>query len=451
MKKVVILIITIVIILLGIGGGLYYYKYQEKPTKVNKPKIQEVEGMVFYVNDNEITLRDNKGQFYQISKTDEQDISAGNIIKIKYENKLTNNNIKSINIEAIEKESIPDAWNDQGIFKDYYQVAFEKLKTLTIEEKIGQLMLVRVPDDNQINAIKDYHLGGYLLFGQDTKNQTKNSLKSKIENYQNASSIPMIIAVDEEGGKVNRISTNPNLRPTKFLSPQEIYKNSGFEGITSTVKEMSDLLSSLTVNVDLAPVADVSINPEDFIYARAFGQDAENTAKYIETVLDAGKDGNVSYVLKHFPGYGNNRDTHTQYSIDNRSLEEFEQSDFLPFKAGIDKGAEAIMVNHNIVTVFDKENPASLSWLVHKQAIDNLGFSGILMTDDLDMAAIKENEENFVVKSIIAGNQLLILSDYEKATQEIKTALENKEISQDLIDYDVFKILSWKYFKGLIK
>ena len=319
------------------------------------------------------------------------------------------------------------------------------------DEKIGQLLLVRVPETNQIEDIAKYNFGGYILFGRDTQNETKESLSYKIQSYQDSSKIPMIIAVDEEGGTVVRISNNPNLRSERFPSPQQLYQSGGYDKIESTTLEMNELLSSLGINVNLAPVADVSTDPSDFIYDRSFGRDASETSTFIQTVIKASKQSSVSYVLKHFPGYGNNKDTHTGISIDERSLEQFESVDFLPFQAGIEEGAEAILVSHNIISQVEENTPASLSLNIHNILRDDLKFTGVIMTDDLDMGAIKYYvDESPAVKAILAGNDMLITTDYEQAYNDIKNAINEGTITQENIDHSVFRIIAWKYYKGLL-
>src|SRR5699024_4347972 len=121
------------------------------------------------------------------------------------------------------------------------------------------------------------------------------------------------------------------------------------------------LLTSLGLNLNLAPVADVSTDPSDFIYDRTIGRDAQTTAEYIRASVETYLENGLACTLKHFPGYGNNGDTHTGLVYDNRPMETFETSDFLPFKAGIEAGAQCVLVSHNVVTCMDPDVPASLS------------------------------------------------------------------------------------------
>ena len=355
-----------------------------------------------------------------------------NIKEEKYEK------TKQVNLESKE------------LFEDYYNKANELLNTMTIDEKIAQLFLVRVPD-NSLEEVKKYQFGGYILFGKDTKNLTKDELKNKIASWQNVSKIPLLIAVDEEGGTVVRISNNKNLRETKFKSSQELYNEGGFDLIKEDTKEKNNLLYELGINVNLAPVADISTNPDDYMYKRSFGKDYTKTKEYIKTVIRASKDTNVSNVLKHFPGYGNNVDTHTGVAIDNRTLDEFRNNDFVPFIQGINDGAEAILVSHNIIENIENV-PASLSKNVHNILKNELKFSGVIMTDDLAMSGITKNiTESPSVMALKAGNDLIIITDYLTGINDIKSSLNNNEINEDLINKAVLKIIAWKYYKGLIK
>lgn len=462
-KKIIIELIIIVILGLGI---FFLYKERDliKPKKEEKQvkkvekevKPKELAGFIYEDNDSSFTLKTTQG-FYTISKDNIvlDNISLANNIVISYEGSLdSSQDIQDITIKEIKPlslESLPASWQDEGLFKDYYDQAYQKLKTLSLDEKIGQLFLVRVPESNQTEALTNYHLGGYILFGRDTKGQTQTSLSNTISKYQQASTIPLIIATDEEGGTVTRISNNSNLRSSKFASPRNIYKQSGWDGIKNTMGEMNNLLAELGINVNLAPVADVSNDPTDFIYERAFGGDANQTAEYIKVVLENSKGTSVSNVLKHFPGYGNNKDTHTGISLDERSLDNFWNNDLIPFKTGIENKAEAIMVSHNIIKAVDEQKPASLSLAIHKLARKDLNFGGVLMTDDLDMDAISVYANvSAVTNAILADNDMLIISDYEQAMADVKQAINDNVLNENIINYHAFKVLAWKYYKGLL-
>ena len=337
-----------------------------------------------------------------------------------------------------------------NLLEPYYERAKQKLQTLTQEEKIGQIFLCRYPEKNAIEDMQTYKLGGYLWFEKDFKNKTEDQIKEEISNLQKASNIPLLIAIDEEGGKVVRASSNTNLRTEKFKSPSDLYKEGGYERIKQDTIEKSKFLSNLGINLNLAPVVDVTTNPLDYMYQRSLGEDTEKTSDYAKTVIEASREGTVSYTLKHFPGYGNNSDTHKGSSKDTKSYEEIEKIDLPPFKAGIKAGAEAVLVSHNIVESIDAENPASLSPKINKILRENLNFKGIIITDDLYMGAVSEDSEA-VIKSVQAGNDIIIVTDYKKSIEDIQKAIENGTISLEKIDKMVTQILAWKYYKGLMQ
>lgn len=352
-------------------------------------------------------------------------------------------------VEKSEKEDleVKEEFN-YGIFNDYYNLALKKVSGMTKEEKVGQMIFARLPQSNVKEVINNYHVGGFILFGIDFKNKTKKQVIDEINSYQKNSDIPLLMGVDEEGGSVVRISSNPNLYPNRFESPMNIYNKSGIDGIIEDINEKSKLLKSLGLNVNLAPVADVSTNKNDFIYDRTLGRDSDEVSEYIKKVVKTYNDNNMGSCLKHFPGYGNNVDTHTGIAIDNRSINEFEEDDFLPFIAGIEEGVPSILVSHNIVKSID-DKPASLSKKVHEILRDDLSFTGVIMTDDLAMDAITMYSDDPYIETVNAGNDLLITTDYEKTYNSIINGINNGSINMDTIDNSVVRIIAWKYKLGL--
>ena len=369
---------------------------------------------------------------------------------------LENNNSKEENQEP-EQEETPEPEQEetleQDIFEKYYIQAEALIENMTIEEKVGQMFLVRFPERGEIEEIENYKPGGYILFGRDFKNETKASITNKLAQCQESSQIPLILGVDEEGGTVVRVSNYKAFRKSKFLSPQDLFKKGGLDAIIKDSTEKTTLLKSLGLNMNLAPVADVSTNSSDFIYKRAYGKNAEETAKYVSEVIKTMNNDGIISTMKHFPGYGNNIDTHTGIAIDERPYETFETSDFLPFKSGIDVGAPTILVSHNIVKSMDENNPASLSTKIHSILRYDLGFSGIIMTDDLAMDAVKTYTENgeAAVQAVLAGNDMIISSDFKTQRQEVLNAISEGKIDEELIDMAVRRILACKYAYGIIK
>lgn len=337
--------------------------------------------------------------------------------------------------------------------EEYYErLARDLMDTMTVEEKAGQMFFVRCRKDTAIEDLGRYHLGGYILFAADVEGNTKESLKSTIQGYQDASKIGLLIGVDEEGGSVIRVSKYPEFRAAPFRSPQSLYKEGGFELISDDTREKAELLKSLGFNVNLAPVCDVSTDPSDYIYKRTFGKGAEETAEYVKTVVGAMNGNKIGCALKHFPGYGSNADTHKGIAVDDRSYDSFATSDFIPFQAGIEAGAGSVLVSHNIVNCMDETLPASLSPAVHDILRNDLGFDGIIMTDDLMMDAIKEyiGDETSAVLAIHAGNDLILATDFDIQIPAVLAAVESGEITEERIDESVLKILVWKLRLGII-
>lgn len=326
------------------------------------------------------------------------------------------------------------------------------LEEMTLEEKVGQLFFVRCPETEAAQKAADYHLGGYLLFGRDFAGKTEEEVIQTIQSYQDAVELPLLIGVDEEGGTVNRVSSNPNLRAVPFWSPQALYAEGGFDLIESDTVEKCSLLKRLGINVNFAPVCDVSQNPEDFIYARSFGRDGSETAAYVQLVVETMTQEGIASVLKHFPGYGSNVDTHTGIAYDDRPYETFQTTDFLPFQAGIDSGAGIVLVSHNIVNCMDSQSPASLSPEVHRILREELHFDGLIITDDLAMDGVRDfaADEQTAVLAVAAGNDLLCCTDFETQIPAVLEAVEEGTLSEERIDQSVLRILMYKISLGLL-
>ncbi len=326
------------------------------------------------------------------------------------------------------------------------------LSSMSLEEKIGQMFFTRCPQDGA-SEMASYQFGGYILFGRDFDGYTADEIRANIQSYQDAAKIPLLIGVDEEGGTVVRISSNPNLCDEPFWSPRKLYSTGGMKSVLYAESNKLQLFSDLGINVNFAPVCDISTDPDDFIYDRSLGEDPATTGEYVRQVVELYREDGKGTVLKHFPGYGNNPDTHTGVAVDERSLESFYSSDFIPFQAGIDAGAGCILVAHNIVTCVDSDAPASLSKAWHDILRDDLDFDGCIITDDLSMNAVQEycGVGCAAVQAIQAGNDLLCCTDYQDQYPAVLEAVENGEISEARIDESVRRVLRWKRQLGLLE
>ena len=328
------------------------------------------------------------------------------------------------------------------------KVIEDRLAAMTLEEKVGQLFWARVPSNHQIEDLQSYHLSGYILFGRDFEGRSLEDIKALTKAYQAAAKIPLLIGSDEEGGTVTRISS---ILETPFQSPMALYHQGGMEAVLSDTKQKSELLKSVGINAGLFPVADLARNQSAFIYDRTIGQDAQTTASYVQQIVEELKKSKVGSTLKHFPGYGDNGDSHTAIIQDNRSLDELRQADFLPFRAGIDAGAGSVLVSHNILSKIDTV-PSSISPKITDLLRKELHFKGVIMTDDLDMAGLANfvSQEEAAFQVIVAGNDLILGSSYQTQISYLLKKISSGELTEERIDESVRRILTWKYDLGLL-
>lgn len=354
--------------------------------------------------------------------------------------------------EALEETEPPVETQAPISTESYDERAQEILDTMSTEEKVGQMFIARCPESNGAADAASYNLGGYILFASDFDGQTKDSVSANIQSYQDSAKIDMLIGVDEEGGNIVRISKYSQFRAVPFWAPMDLYNSGGLELVRSDTEEKAKLLTSLGVNMNFAPVCDLPDSTGDYIYGRTFGTDVDVTQQGISTVVTEMNANRMISALKHFPGYGNNVDTHTGVATDERDYSEFTDSDFLPFESGISAGASSILVSHNIVTSMDANAPASLSAEVHRILREDLGFNGVIITDDLSMDAITEfaGSTQAAVLAVEAGNDLLCVDDYTTQVPAVIDAVNAGEISIDRIDESVLRLLKMKLAYGVI-
>lgn len=443
MKKILLislLLITSISLYLLVLANKENINEEETNSLPKEEKHNQISALIIKKAPTYLTLLFEDNTISNINSLNDDSLEIGNTIKITYDNELDplkeNQDIKIINYQ---KEEDNFFLKEDGFLSSYYNKAYQKLKELSQKEKIGELFLLRYPDKlNKVN-----YVGGYVFYAKDFKNKSKSSITKMITSLQENRNIKLLTAVDEEGGTVTRLS-----HIAKFSSPQELYKEGGFSKIEEDTINKSKLLEELGLNLNLAPVVDISTNKDDYIYKRTLGENEVLTSKYAKTVIEASKNYNVSYTLKHFPGYGNNIDTHYNSSLDTRTYEELVNKDLIPFEEGIKSGAEAILVSHNIVSALTNE-PASLSIIIHNLLRKNLNFKGIVITDDISMKAVSENNDS-TLKALLAGNNLIITSNYQESYSEISKALQDNIIPEEYLDYLVLRNLAWKYSKNLI-
>lgn len=329
-------------------------------------------------------------------------------------------------------------------------VAAEVTETMTLEEKVGQCFLVRMRKETAQADVSQWNLGGLVLFSRDFDGETPESLRAFLSDCQSSANIPLLLAADEEGGTVNRISTHPAFRAEPFPSPRSLFASGGLELALSLESEKGYLFQSLGLNVNLAPVCDIALDPNSFLYSRSLGADPVTTGKYVAGTLERYAEYGVGGVMKHFPGYGENGDTHTASVLDERSLRDLEERDLQPFAAGIKTGLGAVMVSHNRIAALDGDYPASLSKAVIGYLRGTMGYDRVIVTDDLSMGALEGfTAEESAVLALQAGADLLCSTDFEVQIPAVVQAVKEGTLAEDRINEAVYRILTWKAQLGL--
>lgn len=332
----------------------------------------------------------------------------------------------------------------EAAIHDYAQHLLSKMTT---EEKVAQMFFAMHTSDSELAA--ELGLGGVLLSAQNIEGLSSAEVQAVISSFQSASETPMFIGVNEEGGAVNTLSQYPQLRGVPFLSPAELMTTGGMNLVETDAHDKCDFLQSLGVNVNLAPVCDVATVDTAYMFGRALGRDADDTARYTEAVVKVMNDEGMIGALKHFPGYGNQTEA---VGTDNRPITDFETADFLPFRKGIKAGAKMVMMSHSVVTAIDPNRPASLSREVHQILRRSFGFDGVIITDDLVMQAITDvyGAGEAAVLAVLAGNDLLCSSEYAIQYEAVLAAVQSGRISEAILNNAVRNVLEWKAELGLI-
>jgi len=333
--------------------------------------------------------------------------------------------------------------------------ARKMVENMTLYEKVGQMLLYYIPKEEPLKKMARWQFGGYILFSRNFQNSTPANTRSEIEEYQKASKIPAFMAVDEEGGGVNRVSQFSQYRSEPFHAGITNYQKGGWQAVEADAKDKSKFMLDLGINTVLAPVADVPYSRSDYIYSRAFSTDADSVSEYVSKTVGTMKENNLLSCVKHFPGYGNNTNTHTGMSVDKRSWESFEERDLKPFKAGVDAGVPFLMVSHNVIDDFDKGVPASLSKKLHNYIRNDMNYDGIILCDGLGMSGVRDyvggDKGEVAVRAVMAGNDMLCATDVGVQLRAIVKAVKDGRIELSQIEDSVTRIIMTKINYGLIE
>jgi beta-N-acetylhexosaminidase len=335
------------------------------------------------------------------------------------------------------------------------------LNELSLEEKIGQMFICAFRDTAQgvteINgamreALGSYHLGGVILFTENLRD--KEQTKKLITNLQSASAIPLFIAMDEEGGIVSRLSA---LGYDKLPSASRIGSSGDNAQAFEQGRTIAANLKGLGINVDFAPVADINSNKQNTVIgSRAFSDDPEIAGEMVREFVKGLQGEGIIATLKHFPGHGDTKeDTHYGWASVTHDLARLTEQELVPFKMGIEAGAGFIMVGHiSVPNVTGNDKAATFSQEIVTAILrEQLGYSGVIITDALDMGAVVKYYEpaETAVQAVLAGVDILLMpQDVSLAFNGILKAVEDGEISESRIDESLSRILRTKALFGIV-
>ncbi|GGH34281.1 beta-N-acetylhexosaminidase [Paenibacillus segetis] len=332
----------------------------------------------------------------------------------------------------------------------------EQLKTLSTAEKVGQLVLVGMegtkPDSSALELIETYQVGGFIFYKDNIKDSASalslfNELK--LANVNADHSIPLFMSVDEEGGRVTRMPKEF----TKVPTAAKIGEAGSTELANGIGQAIGTQLSGFGLNMDFAPVLDVNSNPDNPVIGdRSYGDTAEIVSEMGIAAMKGLDSQGVVPVVKHFPGHGDTSvDSHLGLPVVNHGIDRLRNLELRPFKDAIAEGVDVVMIAHLLMPKLDPDHPASFSKIVINDLLrEELGFEGVVISDDMTMGAIAEHYEigEVAVQFIQAGGNIVLIGhDYEKERAVINAlteAVEQGTISEDMLDERVYAILKLK-------
>lgn len=377
----------------------------------------------------------------------------------------------SINRETPSNDITPPPSNITPLPKGEEQSKAEKLlDSMTLEEKIGQLFILR-PDAMQLNltseqineptkngvtefdvkmqeALIKYHIGGVVLFGKNIS--TPEQLTTFIYEMQQHSVIPLFVGIDEEGGNVSRIANSPNFDVPKFQSMQKIGETGNTTNALNVGLAIGTYLKQYGFNLDFAPVADTNTNPENIVIgSRSFGNDPDLVAKMVLAEITGLHESKIMSCIKHFPGHGDTKgDTHTGYVSIEKTWKELRECELIPFINSLNT-TDMVMISHiTMPNITTHKLPASLSAeLIEEKLCGELGYKGVIISDSMAMGAITNeySSSESATKAILAGIDIILMpEDFVDAYNGIYKAVKKGIISEKRIDRSVLKVLSLK-------
>lgn len=330
----------------------------------------------------------------------------------------------------------------------------DKLDSMTLEEKAGQLLIVGFKgtflNDRTKSYINDLKVGGLILF--DRNIESKGQILGLVEEIKGSNAeedIPLFLCIDEEGGSISRLPKEYRRLPDPF----QIGETNDVDIAFQFGQLLGNRVKGLGLNLNFAPVLDIHSNPDNpVIGKRAYGTNPERVSDIGLEVAKGIRNSSIIPAVKHFPGHGDtSTDSHLELPIIDKSLEELRNFELIPFEDAIENNIEMIMMAHILLPSLDKDYPATLSKkIVHDLLRDEMGYEGVIVSDDMTMGAIVNNFtlEDACIDFLKAGGDILLVCHGEDNPRivfdKIIDAVEIGELSMEEIDEKVYRILELK-------
>ena len=338
------------------------------------------------------------------------------------------------------------------------------LEEMTLEEKVAQLFIIQpeaildvgtavAAGDATREAIDKYPVGGFIYFGENlqSKEQTREMLHNVQAYSTERTGFPAFLSVDEEGGTVARVAGTGNFDVPDIGDMADIGAAGDVDAAKQVGEDIGSYLAELGFNLDFAPVADVLSNPENTVVRkRSFGSDPELVSDMAIAVSDGLEEKGLLSAYKHFPRHGaTSADTHKGYAYTDKTLEELEACELIPFQRCIADGAKIIMAAHiSVPNVTGDDTPTSLSKTMVTDILrEKMGYTGLVVTDAMNMGAITEEytSAEAAVKALQAGVDVVLMPEnYQQAYQGVLDAVADGTLTEERIDESVTRILTVK-------
>lgn len=365
--------------------------------------------------------------------------------------------------EAVtEAQQMPEE-TEPAVETTHTQLALDTLGKMSTQEKIWQLFFARpeqitgveaatVAGDMTRTALETKKVGGLIYSARNIEDPEQ--VTKLLQGTQEFSEIPLFMGIDEEGGSVCRISNVEamNLAPVEAASAYGA--KADVETLSADYLLLAQFMKQLGFNLNFAPVCDVPDNDQSTIFTRAFSTDPAVCSDFVKAAVSAYHEGGIGACLKHFPGYGAAaQDDHFGTVVIGSTPEELRQQDLLPFLAGIEAGADFVMISHLTCSEISTE-PSDLSKEIVTELLrSELGFSGVIITDAQDMGSITGlySPADAAVKALQAGcDMILTPAGLQEAYDGVLAAVQNGQISEQRIDESVLRILDAKVSMGIL-